>query len=317
MGMAKQQVLVTGSVAYDRIMNFPGYFKDQILPDKIHILNVSFFVQALKESFGGTAGNIAYSLSLLGIRPTIGARVGAKDFGPYQKWMRKNHFDMSVLQIIKNEQTASAYIITDKSDNQIAGFFPGAMLQPFYSKFKIQNSKFGLAIVSPQNPVDMVKLPEMFKKKKVPYIFDPGQQTASLSGPQLRDAITRSEVLIGNDYEIALITKKTGWDAKKLLKKSKTVITTFGEKGSTITSGDKVWKIPVVKPKKVLDPTGAGDAYRAGIIFGMTKNWDWAKTSRLAATVAAYTVETYGTQSHHFATGDLKRRYRQNFKEDL
>src|SRR3989339_658960 len=242
-----KQILVTGSVAYDRIMNFPGYFKDQILPDKIHILNVSFFVQALKESFGGTAGNIAYSLALLGTHPTVYAKVGAKDFATFHNWMKKNRIDTSALRIIKNEQTASAYIITDKSDNQIAGFFPGASLTPNQLPSLALLKKTAIAIVSPQNPADMVAFPRTFRKNSTRYIFDPGQQTASLSGSQLRDAIMGSEVLIGNDYEIALITKKTGWDTKKLLKKSKTVITTLGEKGSIITSGDRAWKIPVAK----------------------------------------------------------------------
>jgi len=312
----KNKILVTGSVAYDRIMNFPGYFKDNILPDKIHILNVSFFINQLKESFGGTAGNIAYNLSLLGFKPSILGNVGAKDFIMYEAWLKKNKIDLSQINILSNQQTASAYIITDKSDNQIAGFFPGAMNKPITSG-KLNLSGVKLAIVSPQNPIDMIKLPEIFKKKNIPYIFDPGQQVTSLSGPQLKKAITGSYVLVGNDYEINLISKKTGWSISQILKKTQILVTTLGSKGSKIQQGLKTYKIKPAKPKNTSDPTGAGDAYRAGLIYGLINNWDLGKTGKLAGLVSVYTVELYGTQTHKFTKKSLASRYRQNFKETL
>ena len=305
-------------------MNFPGYFKDNILPEKIHTLNVSFFIKELRESFGGTAGNIAYNLALLDQRPTILGNVGSKDFSTYKNWFRRHKIDLSQIKILPNQQTASAYIITDQADNQIAGFFPGAMATPVNSKLEIRNLpagrqglKFDLAIVSPQNPIDMVKLPQIFKAKKVPYIFDPGQQVASLSGPQLRSAIFGSQVLIGNDYEISLITKKTGWSVQRVLKKTQVLITTLGEKGSLIRTANKTYKIPPAKPTRALDPTGAGDAYRAGLIYGLLHDWPWEKIGRLAGLVSVYTVEMYGTQTHKFSWADLAKRYRQNFGEDL
>jgi adenosine kinase len=313
------KILVTGSIAYDRIMDFPGYFKDQILPEKIHILNVSFLVKQLKESFGGTAGNIAYNLSMLGLRPTILAHVGAKDFLLYEAWLKKNKVNLSQLKILPGQHTASAYIITDQADNQIAGFYPGAMGMPITSKLsaKSYQLKANLAIVSPQNPVDMIKLPKLFKQKRTPYIFDPGQQTTSLSGSQLKQAILGSKILIGNDYEINLISKKTGWKNGDLAKKTEILVTTLGEKGSIIKQGDKVCKIPPAKPKNTSDPTGAGDAYRAGLIYGLLKNWPLPKVGRLAGLVSVYTVEKYGTQTHQFTLKELGKRYWLNFKEKL
>ncbi|OGY45117.1 MAG: hypothetical protein A2729_05520 [Candidatus Buchananbacteria bacterium RIFCSPHIGHO2_01_FULL_39_14] len=321
------KVLVTGSLAYDRIMDFPGKFSDHILPDKIHQLNLSFLVKDLKESFGGTAGNIAYNLALLGLKPSILTNVGAKDFLPYQKWLKKNKIDLSQIKILPNQQTASAYIITDQVDNQIVGFYPGAMSRPLKADLKsqISNLKSEMAIVSPQNPVDMFKLPEIFQRKKIPYIFDPGQQVSTLSGNQLKQAILGSEVLIGNDYEISLINKKTGWSEKTILQKTKLFVTTLGKNGSIIKyrdplaafGGFRMTRIPPAKPKNTSDPTGAGDAYRAGLIYGLLKNWPLPKVGRLAGLVAVYTVEKYGTQTHHFDWLDLKKRYWQNFKENL
>lgn len=306
-----EKILISGSVAYDRIMNFPGHFKDQILPNKLHILNVSFFLKSMEESFGGTAGNIAYNLSLLGERPTILANVG-KDFTDYKKWLIKNKIDLSQVKIFSKEQTASAYIITDLDDNQIAGFFPGAMFKTVSSPSRIPKSK--IAIVSPQNPIDMVRLPEIFKRRKIDYIFDPGQQIASLNGAQLKKAIKGSKMLIGNDYEISLVKKKTGWSTKSILTTTEILITTLGVKGSEVRSKGLVYKIPKVKRKKTVDPTGAGDAYRAGIIKGLINNWPLLKTARTAAVTSVYAVEKQGTQNHKFTKQQFEARYRQNFK---
>lgn len=295
-------ILITGSIAYDRIMNFSGYFKNEILPDKIHILNVSFFIEKMQESFGGTAGNIAYNLSLLKIKPLVWGNVG-KDFSVYEQWMKKNNINISLVKKIKESQTASAYIITDKADNQIAGFFPGAMSAPLIVKGKRQKAKWSykLAIVSPQNPVDMVALPKLFKQKNIPYIFDPGQQVASLTSVDLKKSIAGSVVTIGNDYEISLIKKKTGFTEKQLLAKTQTLITTMGEKGSVIMVNNKKIKVPAVKVKKVIDPTGAGDAYRAGIIYGMLNQLPWKEAGDIAAKISAAAVQKQGTQNHIFS----------------
>lgn len=367
-------IFVSGSLAYDRIMDFPGKFSNNILPDKIHILNVSFFVNDLKESFGGTAGNIAYNLALLGERPTILANAGKKDFSVYRRWLQKHKIDLSQIKILANQQTASAYIITDQDDNQITGFYPGAMKKPYIDRNFSSRLQFStrsahsnnnsysssggrrpqsrsLAIVSPQNPMDMVKLPKVFKARKIPYIFDPGQQVAILSGSQLRSAISGSKVLIGNDYEISLTSKKTGWSLEKLRQQVEILVVTLGEKGSRIWQnqtpsplvgegegrgggeaykfplshpnplrarrGSMAIKIPPAKPKNTSDPTGAGDAFRAGLIYGLVHGWPLPQTGRLAALVAVYTVEKYGTQTHHFTWPELKKRYQKNFGEEL
>ncbi|MDX9893388.1 MAG: carbohydrate kinase family protein [Patescibacteria group bacterium] len=316
--MANKQakILVTGSVAYDRIMNFPGLFKNEILPEKVHILNVSFLVNELKEGFGGTGGNIAYNLALLGLKPVLMANVGAKDFSFYQVWLKKHRIDLSALRVWPGQNTASAYIITDQDDNQISGFYPGAMSKPIIgNKFSLAGIK--LAIISPQNPIDMIKLPLLFKQKKIDYIFDPGQQVTSLTGNQLCSAIAGSLVLIGNDYEINLISQKTKWSVDQLSGKTNTLITTLGSKGSIIRQGSKVYKIKSAKPKNSSDPTGAGDAYRAGLIYGLLHGWPLAKVGQFAGLVSVYTVEKYGTQTHQFTWTDLQNRYRRNFGQKL
>lgn len=312
------KIIVTGSIAYDRIMDFPGKFADHILPEKIHQINLSFLVKDLKESFGGTAGNIAYNLSLLGLRPKILGNVGSRDFIVYEQWLKKNKIDTSGINILSNQHTACAYIITDQKDNQIAGFYPGAMGSAVTKIISAQRAKLkaDLAIVAAQNPVDMVKLPQIFKQKKIPYIFDPGQQMTSLSASQLKSAIAGSKVLIGNDYEISLISKRTGWSLEKLLKQTEILVITKGEKGSEIRQSNKIVKIPSAKPKNTSDPTGAGDAYRAGLIYGILNNWPLEKTGRLAGLVSVYTVEKYGTQTHCFTKKELAKRYRLNFKEN-
>jgi adenosine kinase len=309
--MNNKQILVTGSVAYDKIMNFPGYFKDEILPDKIHILNVSFFLKDLQESFGGVAGNIAYNLSLLNQPVAIGCNVGKKDFLPYQGYLKKLGINTSLLNQVDKIDTATAYIITDQADNQISGFYPGAMNSAWskYFQTKIDAKKYRLAIVSPQNPIDMVKLPKIFYQNKIDYIFDPGQQTASLDKPALISGIKNCYGLIGNDYEISLILKKTGLSIKNILQKSKFVITTFGEKGSLIQTAEKDYQIPVCKVKKAVDPTGAGDAYRAGLIYGLIHNWEFDQTGKFASAVASFAVEKKGTQNHRFNLGQVNKRY--------
>ncbi|MDD3284560.1 MAG: carbohydrate kinase family protein [Patescibacteria group bacterium] len=311
-----KRILLTGSIAYDRIMNFSGYFKDNILPNQIHNLNVSFFVHELKESFGGTAGNIGYNLALLGEKSYILANVGANDFNKYEKWFKKNNINLSLINKIKNQQTASAYIITDKADNQITGFYPGAMLKKITTN-TIAKKNIDLAVISAQNPIDMTKLSKIFRSKKIKFIFDPGQQVSSLSGDDLKYCINGSYILIGNDYEINLISKKTGLSISELLKNTKIIIATLGEEGSIIYTRDTEYKINSAKPKNTSDPTGAGDAYRAGLIKGIIENWSIEKTCKFASVISVYTVEKYGTQTHKFSINSVKKRYFENFNEKL
>lgn len=310
-----KHILISGSLAYDRIMDFPGKFCDHILPDKIHILNVSFAVNGIKENFGGTAGNIAYNLALLGEKPVVLSCAG-KGFAPYEKWLKRNKIGSSQIKKIKRRNTASANIITDQADNQITGFNPGALrfARGAFNKKLLRNS---IAIIAPGNTDDMENYAELYKKEKVKYIFDPGQTITSLSKMALKNSINGAWVLIGNDYEISIIKKKTGWTSKALSDKVEILIITKGAEGSEIYQQARKIKILPAKPKNTSDPTGAGDAYRAGLIKGLIKGWPMEKAGRLAGLISVYTVEKYGTQTHKFNLKELEVRYKKNFGENL
>lgn len=309
-------ILVSGSLAYDRIMNFPGYFSENILPDKIHVLNVSFAVKNLWTNYGGTAGNIAYNLKLLGQKVVIISSAGV-DFSSYKSWLQRHGIITRYIPIIKKVSTATAHIITDKADNQITAFYTGAMhyqgIHPDISLIK----KSHLAIVSPGNIDDMIELCALYNKHKLSYIFDPGQQITTFPKKYLEKCIMGARVFIGNDYEVSLVLKKISSDKKKLLKKVEIIVTTLGRNGSIIETCDKMVKIPAAKPKNISDPTGAGDAYRAGFIIGLVCGYPLEKCGKLASTIAVYTVEKYGTQTHHFTWRGLSRRFKENFKEKL
>lgn len=307
-------ILVSGSLAYDRIMDFPGYFKDHILADKIHVLSVSFQIRKIEERFGGTAGNIAYNLSLLKEKPIILSSAG-NDFTLYKKWLKKHRIDLRQIRIKKTASTSSAYIITDKADNQISGFYPGVMEQSVEYQLNDANKTNSLACISPGNKKEMTDLALIYQKKGIFYLFDPGQQLTNFKSSKLRQILKGAKIFISNDYELALTLKISGWKMRNLLKYAQAVITTLGEKGSVIITKNKTYKIPIAKPKKVVDPTGAGDAYRAGIIKGLVKNYPWPIIGRLAATVAVYAVEQYGTQEHQFTWVSLQKRYYQNFSK--
>lgn len=306
------KIFVSGSLAYDRIMGFPGKFSDHILPDKIHILNVCFVVDGLKEKYGGTAGNIAFNLALLGERPVILACAGV-DFDSYETWLRRHDLPLSGIRHIAKELTAGAYITTDMSDNQITGFNPGAMKYPSLQELDGLDAKETLAIVAPGNVEDMLTYSQIYKKQKISYIFDPGQQISILSGEQLTEMITGSELLTVNDYELEMIMKDTGMGKGDLLKRTKAIITTLGEHGSLLHTAEKVVEIPAVKPSQVKDPTGAGDAYRAGIIKGLVLGKDLVDAARMGATCASYAVECYGTQEHTFTQEEFWQRHEATF----
>jgi len=302
-------------LVYDRIMDYPGLFKDQIMPDKIHILNVGFLVNEVKESFGGTGGNIAYNLSLLNEQPTLLTTVG-KDFGIYKKWLMKCKINLKEIKTLKDKQTASVYIITDKSDNQIAAFNPGAMSKPRGS-FTKKYFKDVLAIISPGNAEDMLNYAKLYQAQKIKYIFDPGQQIGALTASALKTGIIGAEILIGNDYEIELIRRKLKWTASQLLGKVKTLIITKGGQGSEIFTGGKKMLIKAVKIKKVLDPTGAGDAYRAGLIKGLIYDFSLEEAAKLASVVAGFAIECQGTQNHYFTNIQLEKRFKENYNIKL
>lgn len=306
------QIFVSGSLAYDRIMDFPGKFADHIMPDKIHILNVCFMVNGLRERFGGTAGNIAYNLVLLGKLPLILATAG-KDFDRYEEWLNKQGLPLDGIKRIDEELTPGAYITTDMADNQITGFNPGAMKHPSRFQFDGIDPHSAIAIVSPGSLEDMLVYSRTYRELQVPYIFDPGQSIPAFTGNQLVEMITGSDILISNDYELEMIIKATGLDKDGLLKRTKAIITTLGENGSRLTTQNQETAIPVAAPVRVSDPTGAGDAYRAGLIKGLVMGKGLVDASKIGATCASYAVECCGTQEHRFTEAEFWKRYEDNF----
>lgn len=295
-------------------MDFPGKFSDHILPDKIHILNVCFVVNGLEEKFGGTAGNIAYNLALLGERPVVLATAGV-DFDRYEAWLRQHDLPLSGIHYIEKELTAGAYITTDMADNQITGFNPGAMKYPSLQKLDGVNPQETLAIVAPGNVEDMLAYSRNYKRLKIPYIFDPGQQIPILSREQLIEMITGSKLLITNDYELEMIIQDTETGEDELLSLTNTIISTLGENGSRLRTPQGEVEIPAVRAAQVKDPTGAGDAFRAGLIKGMVLGKGLADAARMGATCASYAVERYGTQEHRFTQEEFWERHRATFGE--
>ena len=301
-------------MAYDRIMDFPGKFSDHILPDKIHILNVCFTVNGMIEKCGGTAGNIAYSLALMDENPIILATIG-KDFASYFEWLHKNRISIEGIKIIEGEFTAGAYITTDKSDNQITGFNPGSMKHQSEYSFDGVKSGETIALLAPGNLQDMVEYAKIYKSKGIDYICDPGQSLTAWDSKALAEWIDGSMMLITNDYELELVMKMTGRDKKGLLGLTKTIITTLGEEGSLISTPGSDIKIPIAKVSEVLDPTGAGDAYRAGLLKGLVTGKPIETAARMGAVASAYAIEKYGTQEHHYTYNEFTERYKTNFGE--
>ena len=307
------KIIVSGSLAYDRIMNFPGYFSDHILPEKIHVLNVCFQVDGVKEKFGGTAGNIAYALSLMGENPGISATIG-HDYHRYFEWLARNGIATEAIKIIEDEFTASAYITTDQADNQITGFNPGAMKYSSSLDFGRLNPKETLVIVSPGNLEDMVNYPRACKARGIDYIFDPGQSLPMLDAKDLVQAIGGCRILISNDYELDLIMNKTGLKMEGLLSRARAVITTLGELGSRVYAPEGDITIPAVKPKKVEDPTGAGDSYRGGLISGLVRGENIEQSARMGSVCASFAVECYGTQEYGFRPEEFKERLKRSYE---
>lgn len=307
------QILVSGSLAYDRIMDFPERFSDHILPDKIHILNVCFMVNGLKEQFGGTAGNIAYNLALLGERPLILATAG-KDFGSYEKWLTGHGLSLQGIRRIPDEFTAGAYITTDKADNQITGFNPGAMKHQCLVPLDEADPEKALAIIAPGNLDDMVSYSRSCKEKGISYLFDPGQSIPALTADRIVEMITGSKLTISNDYELELITRSTGMSKSELLDRTEAIITTLGEKGALISTQEGEMNICAAKPRAVLDPTGAGDAFRAGLIKGMILGKDLTEAAKMGSVSASFAVECQGTQCHTFSLDEFWERHEANFR---
>jgi adenosine kinase len=317
------RIVVTGSLAYDYIMNFPGYFKDHILPDKVHMLTVSFLVDSMRRMRGGVAGNIAYTLALLGERPLVMATAG-QDFGEYRAWMDGQDIDTSGIKLIDDEFTASCFINTDKSNNQILAFYTGAMAQSKHlSLLDFGLTADDLVIISPTDPEAMTRYAEECRTHGIPFLFDPGKQTPRLDGDQILAGLTGAAVLIGNDYEFAMMAQKTGKSEEELIASAPLTVVTRGAEGSTLyaktVSGNGVvpamasLHVPVAPIRAVVDPTGAGDAYLAGLVFGLSRRFPLELTGRVAALAAAYAIEHRGGQEHSYTPAEFAERYADAF----
>lgn len=307
-------ILVSGSLAYDHIMDLPGLFKDYFLPEKLHNINISFVVPDHHEHFGGTGGNVAYSLALLGEDPTIVATAG-HDFARYAKHLEEMSIVTDSIHIDTAKPTSFAYVITDKGDNQIAAFHPGAGAVP-YGK-DVPASANAIGIISAGCIEDIRALPDIFRGNGARFLFDPGQSILALTADDLRNGMTDATAVFANDYEFELIKVRTGWHEADILKVASVLVITLGVEGSRIITKEGETRVKAVKVTEAKDPTGAGDAYRAGYIKGMRLDWPPAKCAQLGSAVAAYAVENVGTQSHHFTLDDLKQRYEATYRETL
>ena len=303
--------LICGSMAYDTIMVFHDKFKNHILPDKLHILNVSFLVPTLRREYGGCAGNIAYNLKLLQEEPLIMATVG-HDFEPYAQWLSQRGISSQYIKVLSDHYTGQAYITTDEEDNQITAFHPGAMNFSHYNQVSdVAGVRIG--IVSPDGKQGMQEHAEQFAEQGIPFIFDPGQGMPMFDGVELLKFLELADYATFNDYESELVQQRTGLTLEQIAAKVRALIITLGGKGSKIYTDGVCLDIPPAPVKQVCDPTGCGDAYRAGLLYGLLNDYDWATTGRIASLLGAIKIEHNGTQNHLFSMAEFKQRYQESF----
>ncbi len=305
------KTLICGSMAYDTIMVFKDQFKNHILPEQIHILNVAFLVPEMRREYGGCAGNIAYNLQLLGGKPLIMATVG-DDFTPYARRLEKLGIAQTHIRHVPDSFTGQAFITTDLDDNQITAFHPGAM--GFSEQNKVaQASEVTLGIVSPDGRDGMIEHAEQFVAADVPFVFDPGQGMPMFSGPDLLRFIDQATYVTVNDYEAKLLQDKTGKTLAEIAQSVKALIVTLGGDGSIIYADGREIAIPTPKPAAVVDPTGCGDAYRAGLLHGIQKGWDWETTGRLASLMGSIKIASRGGQNHVLTRNEIEAQFEQHF----
>jgi adenosine kinase len=307
--------LICGSIAFDTVMVFPGRFRDHILPDRIHLLNVSFLVPSMRRNFGGCAGNIAYNLRLLGGTGLPMATVG-HDFGPYGQWLRERAVDVTHIRTVAGEFTAQAFITTDLDDNQITAFHPGAMSHSHVNDVADARG-CTLGLVAPDGRDGMVQHAAQFAASGIPMLFDPGQGLPMFDGPELSDFVAKSTWIAVNDYEGQLLQERTGLSHQEIAGRVRALIVTRGAEGSVIYAGGREHAIPVAIPAAVVDPTGCGDAYRAGLIFGLMNGLDWETTGRVASLMGAIKIAHAGTQLHSFTMDEFRERFRTAFGREL
>ncbi len=305
-------VIVTGTLGFDHIMDFSGKFADRIMPDKIHKISLAPLVETFHKQFGGTAGNIAYTLKLFSVEPLIISAAG-NDFAPYQAFIKKHKIPIKYIKEYKDEVTGTFFVVTDQDDNQIGAFYMGATKYANQLSLEQVKETIDFVVLAPTQPSAMKKYVKECQKHKFPYLYDPAFQIAQFTPEELREGITGAQMLIGNDYEIALIEQKLEISHEELRVMAPVVITTLGSKGSIIETRRESMHVAPAKPKNTSDPTGAGDAFRAGFIAGYLRGFDLVTCGQMGSTAAVYTVETYGTQTHMFTKKDFVKRYQENF----
>lgn len=307
-------IIVTGTIAYDYIMNFPGEFSEYILPEEIHKISLSFVVNKFAKRRGGTAGNVSYSLGLLSI-PHILFSVVGKDFAEYQKEFRKLRIDLSNVKIDKRQYTSTGFAITDKNNNQIWGYFYGASEAIKELGLETVARKTDLVLIGPAGAKGSMSLVNQCVVAGIPYMFDPGFILTEVSTQDLAVGVKNAQIIIGNDYEIALIKERVK-DWQEFFPQ-KTVITTYGAKGALIDDKGIIYDIGAVRPQRMVDPTGAGDAWRAGFLAGLAKGFNLQACGQMGSVVSAYAIEHYGTQEHNFTKEEFAKRYKQSYQASL
>jgi len=303
--------VVTGSIAYDYLMSFPGKFTEHFLPEHIERVSLSFLVDTMDKRRGGCAPNIAYTLALLGERPLLMATAG-EDFGEYREWLRGAGIDTSHVKQIPGKFCASFFCSTDANNNQIASFYTGAMADAGQLSFRTLRD-CGLAIIAPNDPGAMVQYAEECRTLGIPFIFDPGQQCARMSGDDLRDGIDGATIVIVNDYELELVRQKTGLDEADIVRRARTLIITKGELGSSVVTPDSWADVAAVEPHRIVDPTGVGDAFRGGLMKGIALRLPYEACARIGSVAATYALEHLGGQSHSYTWDEFRERYERHF----
>ena len=305
------KIVVTGSIAYDYLMSFPGKFTEHFLPEHLHRVSLSFLVDSMDKRRGGCAPTLAYTLALLGERPRLMATAG-EDFGEYRAWLDAVGVDTSMAKQIDGKFCASFFCSTDVDNNQIASFYTGAMADAGQLSFWTARD-CGLAIISPNDPGAMVQYAEECRTLNIPFIFDPGQQCARMSGDELRDGVTGATLVIVNDYELELLRQKTGLDESDLLTVARALVVTRGEHGSSVLTREGRVDVAAVTPERIVDPTGVGDAFRGGLMKGMALRLPYETCARMGSVAATYALEHLGGQSHAYTWEEFKRRYEAHF----
>lgn len=304
-------IIVTGSIAYDYLMSFPGKFTEHFLPEHMNRVSLSFLVDSMDKRRGGCAPNIAYTLALLGERPRLMGTAG-QDFDDYRRWLDAAGVDTALVKQVPDKFTASFFCSTDVESNQIASFYTGAMANAGELSFRTVNGA-RMVIISPNDPGAMVQYAEECRTLGIPFVWDPGQQCARMSGPELADGIDGAAIVICNDYEIELMKQKTGLDEDAMLRKAGALIVTRGENGSTIRQGSAETSVPAVPPRSIVDPTGVGDAFRGGLLKGIAAGWSLEVGCRLGSVAATYALEHLGGQSHSYTWEEFRARYATHF----